>query len=190
MDNESLKIFQTWFSGRSRAPTCQIIAQIFWIKSESTHVCLSGNLSFIAQICDTLRVSSWIKHRSLRKLINLELYPIYWRTHSEMRLRRKMHYFVVFQPSKVEMPIFSASILINLTHFPRWLRKSAIKIKKNSENLSRVGASIRAKMHRLGMGGQESNRQSLKSQEDKAFFHQVKCHVFLRKRAQKSEVVE
>ena len=183
----SLKIFQTWFSGRSRAPTCQIIAQIFWIKSESTHVCLSGNLSFIAQICDTLRVSSWIKHRSLRKLINLELYPIYWRTHSEMRLRRKMHYFVVFQPSKVEMPIFSASILINLTHFPRWLRKSAIKIKKNSENLSRVGASIRAKMHRLGMGGQESNRQSLKSQEDKALFHQVKSHVLLRDRVRKAK---
>ena len=41
-----------------------------------------------------------------------------------------MRYFVVFQPSKVEMPIFSASILINLTHFPRRLRKSAIKIKK------------------------------------------------------------
>ena len=130
-------------------------------------------------------MSGWIKHRSLRKLINLELYPIYWRTHSEMR--RKMRYFVVFQPSKVEMPIFSASILINLTHFPRWLRKSAIKIKKNSENLSRVGASIRAKMHRLGMGGQESNRQSLKSQEDKALFHQVKSHVLLRDRVRKAK---
>ena len=132
-------------------------------------------------------MSGWIKHRSLRKLIHLELYPIYWRTHSEMRLRRKMHYFVVFQPSKVEMPIFSASILINLTHFPRWLRKSAIKIKKNSENLSRVGASIRAKMHRLGIGGQESNRQSLKSQEDKALFHQVKSHVLLRDRVRKAK---
>ena len=69
---------------------------------------------------------------------------------------------------------------------------------KNSENLSRAGAlgrrypcyPIRAKIRRLGMGDQESIRQSLKSQEDKAFFHQVKCHVFLRKRAQKSEVVE
>ena len=66
---------------------------------------------------------------------------------------------------------------------------SAIKIKKNSENLSRVGASIRVKMHRLGMGGQESNRQSLKSQEDKAFFHQVKSHVFLRNRAQKAKLL-
>ena len=128
-------------------------------------------------------VSSWIKYRSFKKLINLQLYPSYWLTLSEMR--RKMCYFVVFQPSKVEMPIFSASILINLTHFPRWLRKSAIKIRKNSENLSRVGASIRAKMHRLGMGGQESNRQSLKSQEDKALFHQVKSHVL-----SKSEVIE
>ena len=178
MDNESLKIFQTWFSGRSRAPTCQIIAQIFWIKSESTHVCLSGNLSFIAQICDTLRVSSWIKHRSLRKLINLELYPIYWRTHSEMRLRRKMHYFVVFQPSKVEMPIFSASILINLTHFPRWLRKSAIKIKKNSENLSRMGASIRAKMHRLGMEGKSQIDSHLSHRKTKRYFTRWKVMCF------------
>ena len=50
------------------APTHQIITQIFWTKSESTPACLSGNLSFIAKICDTLRftpsVSSWIKHRS------------------------------------------------------------------------------------------------------------------------------
>ena len=50
------------------APTHQIITQIFWTKSESTPACLSGNLSFIVQICDTLRftpsVSSWIKHRS------------------------------------------------------------------------------------------------------------------------------
>ena len=68
-------------------------------------------------------VSSWIKHRSLKKMINLQLHPTYWLTHIEMR--RKMCYFVVFQPSKVEMLIFSASILINLTHFPRWLRKSA-----------------------------------------------------------------
>ena len=43
--------------------------------------------------------------------------------------------------------------------------------------------SIRAKIRRLGMGDQESIRQSLKSQEDKAFFHLVKCHVFLRNRA-------
>ena len=69
-------------------------------------------------------VSSWIKHRSLKKMINLQLHPTYWLTHIEMR--RKICYFVVFQPSKVEMFIFSASILINLTHFPRWLRKSAI----------------------------------------------------------------
>ena len=47
--------------GRSRAPTRQIITQIFWIKSESTHVCLSGNLSFIAQICDTLRFMPWVQ---------------------------------------------------------------------------------------------------------------------------------
>merc|ERR1711940_100448 len=68
---------------------------------------------------------------------------------------------------------------------------------KNSENLSRAGAlgrrypcyPIRAKIRRLGMGDQESIRQSLKSQEDKAFFHQVKCHVFLRKRAQKAKLL-
>ena len=47
--------------GRSRAPTRQIITQIFWIKSESTHVCLSGILSFIAQICDTLRFTTWVQ---------------------------------------------------------------------------------------------------------------------------------
>ena len=68
---------------------------------------------------------------------------------------------------------------------------------KNSENLSRVGALsrrypcylFRAKIRRLCMGGQESKRLSLKSQEDKAFFHQVKTHVFLRKRAQKAKLL-
>ena len=97
-----------------------------------------------------------------------------------------MCYFVVFQPSKVEMFIFSASILINLTHFPDGSETLLYEFKKNSENLSRVGAlgrrypcyPNRAKIHRLGMGGQESNRQSLKSQEDKALFQQVKSRVF------------
>ena len=68
---------------------------------------------------------------------------------------------------------------------------------KNSENLSRAGAlgrrypcyPIRAKIRRLGMGDQESIRQSLKSQEDKAFFHQVKSHVFLRNRVQKAKLL-
>ena len=68
---------------------------------------------------------------------------------------------------------------------------------KNSENLSRAGAlgrrfpcdPIRAKIRRLGMGDQESIRQPLKSQEDKAFFHQVKSHVFLRYRAQKAKLL-
>ena len=92
-----------------------------------------------------------------------------------------MCYFVVFQPSKVEMLIFSASILINLTHFPndsKSLPEVCYINLKNPENLSRVGAlgrrylcyQIRAKICRLGMVGQESIRQSLKSQEDKAFF--------------------
>ena len=66
---------------------------------------------------------------------------------------------------------------------------------KSPENLSLVGAlgrryqcyPIKAKIHRLGMGGQESIRQSLKSQEDKALFHQVKSHVFLRNRVQKAK---
>ena len=95
-----------------------------------------------------------------------------------MRLRRKMHYFVVFQPSKVEMPIFSASILINLTHFPRWLRKSAIKIKKNSENLSRMGASIRAKMHRLGMEGKSQIDSHLSHRKTKRYFTRWKVMCF------------
>ena len=94
--------------------------------------------------------------------------------------------FCGFQPSKVEMPTFSASILINLTHFPDGSETLLYEFKKNSENLSRVGAlgrrypcyPNRAKIHRLGMGGQESNRQSLKSQEDKALFQQVKSRVF------------
>ena len=66
---------------------------------------------------------------------------------------------------------------------------------KNSENLSRAGAlgrrypcyPIRAKIRRLGMGDQESIRQSLKSQEDKALFHQVKNHVLLRDRVRKAK---
>ena len=106
-----------------------------------------------------------------------------------------MHYFFIFQPSTVEMPIFSASILINLTHFPDGSETLLYEFKKNSENLSRVGAlgrrypcyPNRAKIHRLGMGGQESNRQSLKSQEDKALFHQVKSHVLLRDRVRKAK---
>ena len=177
--------------GRSRAPTRQIITQIFWIKSESTHVCLSGNLSFIAQSCDALRftpwVSSWMKHRSFKKLINLQLYPSYWLTLSEMR--RKMCYFVVFQPSKVEMLNCSYSAPQFWSIWPIFQmapKLCYINLKKNSENLSRVGAlgrrypcyPNRAKIHRLGMGGQESNRQSLKSQEDKALFQQVKSRVF------------
>ena len=71
--------------------------------------------------------------------------------------------------------------------FSQMTSRVCYKNKKNSENLSRVGASIRAKMHRLGMGGQESNRQSLKSQEDKALFHQVKSHVLLHDRGRKAK---
>ena len=50
-----------------------------------------------------------------------------------------MWYFVIFQPSKCKKKSFSASNLINLTYFPKWLRKSAkillYKLKKlrNSE---------------------------------------------------------
>ena len=94
--------------------------------------------------------------------------------------------FSTFQSRNAQLLIFSASILINLTHFPDGSETLLYEFKKNSENLSRVGAlgrrypcyPNRAKIHRLGMGGQESNRQSLKSQEDKALFHQVKSHVF------------
>ena len=39
---------------KNRDSTRQIFTQIFWVKSESTAVCLSKNLRFIAQICDTL----------------------------------------------------------------------------------------------------------------------------------------
>ena len=94
--------------------------------------------------------------------------------------------FSTFQSRNAQLLIFSASILINLTHFPDDSETLLYKFKKNSENLSRVGAlgrrypcyPNRAKIHRLGMGGQESNRQSLKSQEDKALFQQVKSRVF------------
>ena len=54
-----------------------------------------------------------------------------------------MWYFVVFQPSKCKKNSFSDSNLINLTHFPKWLRKSAksllYKTKKlrNSEFLQK-----------------------------------------------------
>ena len=129
-------------------------------------------------------------------MINLQLYPSYWLTLSEMR--RKMCYFVVFQPFKVEMLNCSYSAPQFWSIWPIFQmtpKLCYINFKKNSENLSRVGAlgrrypcyPNRAKIHRLGMGGQESNRQSLKSQEDKALFHQVKSHVFLRNRVQKAK---
>ena len=56
-----------------------------------------------------------------------------------------MWYIVVFQPSKCKKNSFSASNLINLTHFPKWLRKSAksllYKMKKlrNSESVGGSG---------------------------------------------------
>ena len=70
-----------------------------------------------------------------------------------------MCYFVDFQPSTVEMLIFSSSILINLTHFSQMTPKVCYINLKNSENLSRAEAlgrrfpcdPIKAKIRRLGM---------------------------------------
>ena len=67
-----------------------------------------------------------------------------------------MWYIVVFQPSKSKKFHFQPQIWFDLTHFPKWLRKSAksqlYKLKKtqkfwvNSEILSRVESLIYAQL--------------------------------------------
>ena len=66
-----LKPFVMLTSLACRASTRQFFTQKFWVKSESTPVCLSKNLSFIAQICDISdsrpRVNSWNKKWKLKQ---------------------------------------------------------------------------------------------------------------------------
>ena len=70
VDNEH-RVYGDWNVFSCRGSTRQIFSQKFRVKSKSTPVCLSKNLSFIVQICDTLSftptVNSWDKHGSLKK---------------------------------------------------------------------------------------------------------------------------
>ena len=70
VDNEH-RVYGDWNVLSCRGSTRQIFSQKFWVRSESTSIGLSKNLSFIVQICDTLwftpRVNSWNKYGSLKK---------------------------------------------------------------------------------------------------------------------------
>ena len=107
-----------------------------------------------------------------------------------------MCYFVVFQPSFQSRNAHIQRLNFDqLDPFSQMTPKVCYINLKNSEKLSRAGAlgrrypcyPNRAKIHRLGMGGQESNRQSLKSKEDNALFHKVKSHVLLRDGVRKAK---
>ena len=89
-------------TGLFRGPTRQIFPQKFLVKSESTLIFLSKNLSFERKI--TTNFDSRQKNpfgtniEFYRKCIYLQLMPIQW--HELSRIMVKMWYFVGFQSSK------------------------------------------------------------------------------------------
>ena len=164
--------------GPGRDPSCQFFTQKFWVKSESTLIFLSKNLSFERKI--TTNFDSRQKNpfgtniEFYRKCIYLQLMPIQW--HELSRIMVKMWYFVSFQPSKCRnthiqpqiwsfWPIFpnNSESLPNFCYI-NWKKSEILSKLRNSEPAGVSGPRARPppcsqfrKQRRGGVGGLEDN---------------------------------
>ena len=138
------RVYGDWNVLSCRGSTRQIFSQKFWVKSESTPVCLSKNLSFITQICNTLwfmpRVNSWNKHGSLKNwfIFNCSLF-------CDMQIVKLEWRCVImwfFNLTSVEIPIFSLKFdqSYPFTRMTQKVCQNSAIYTENSEILSWVKA--------------------------------------------------
>ena len=122
---------------RFRAPSHHFFPQKFWVKSESTPLFLSKNLSLERKIATNLNFRQKYAFRTNIELNPENAYTFNWSLSSGMNIaelgcRWGTLWFFNLPSAKNS---FSASNLISLTHFPKWLRKSAKSLLYKTEKL-------------------------------------------------------
>ena len=155
-DQEVLQELTTrWSRQRPQPP---IFTQKFLVKSESTLIFLSKNLSFERKI--TTNFDSRQKNpfgtniEFYRKCIYLQLMPIKW--HALSRIMVKMWYFVGFQPSQCRNTHIQPQIWSFWPIFP-----------ENSESLPKVCYINWKKLSRLGSLGPGPGHHHVPSSESR-----------------------
>ena len=144
--------------GPGRDPSRQFFTQKFWVKSESTLIFLSKNLSFERKI--TTNFDSRQKNpfgtniEFYRKCIYLQLMPIQW--HELSRNTVNMWYLVGFQPSKCRNTHIQPQIWSFWPIFP-----------ENSESLPKVCYINWKKLSRLGSLGPGPGHYHVPSSESR-----------------------